>query len=109
MATCRLGAFTAVVMVDLQLAEFGQVKSPPPNTVAVFCTLGEAAATGVTLRVKLADSLICSAVAMLQVTCWPCAVQPCGRAPSVKLPGTTSVTVIVPLVGAVPVLVTFST
>jgi hypothetical protein len=103
------GAFTGVgPAVPVQRAAAGQVGSPPPEAVALLVTLGCAAAVGVTGMMMLLDAPTRIAVVSVQVTVWPAAVQPPGSVPMVRPVGIVSVTVMLPMVVAVPVLVTVS-
>ena len=102
------GELTGVISVSEQRAAAGQPGSPPPLTLAVLLTLGIAAAVGVTGITKLTDAPTAKPDAIVQVTVWPAAVQPAGSVPSVRLAGTTSVTVATAVVAAVPVFCTAS-
>ena len=110
LVTCKLGAFTAVVMVDSQLLVVGQVGSPPPIALALLVTLGKAPAVGVTGMRKLTDAPTATLAEAVQVTCWLCAgaVQPAGKVPKVSVAGITSLMVMLPLVATVPLFVTFN-
>ena len=101
------GAFTGVGPAVLaQRAAAGQVGSPPPDTVAVFVTLGCAATVGVTGITKLVLAPAARPDAIVQVTVWPAAVQPAGNVPMVRPVGIVSVIVVTAFVAEVPVLLT---
>jgi hypothetical protein len=103
------GASTGVLTVLEQFAVVGQVGSPPPDTDAVFDNdVPLAAAVGVTGITKLTELPVARPAEIVQVTCWPVAVQPAGNVPIVSVPGITSVIVAAAVVAAVPVFVTCS-
>ena len=86
----------------------GQVASPPPLARATLVTLGTAAAATATVRViGLPDAPAAMTVVLVQVTTWPAAeqVQPV-PVPDTKVrpAGNVSTMVMVPEVGAVPVV-----
>ena len=88
----------------------GQVLSPPPETLTVLLMLvPAAAAVGVTGMAKLRvlpGAVAVSTVFEVQVTSCPLAVQPVGKVPMVRFVGMVSLTMMVPLLEAVPALVT---
>ena len=101
------GALTGVVIVLVQFAVVGHVGSPPPLTLAVLLNVVPFAATvGVTGITKAMVLPTVRPVAIVQVTCWPVALQPLGRVPIVRPPGITSVMLALAVVVALPVLLT---
>jgi hypothetical protein len=62
------GVLTVVVIDGVQRAAAGQVGSPPPDTLAVFVTLGVAATVGVTGIMKLVLPPAAKPAATVQVT-----------------------------------------
>src|SRR6266849_547779 len=100
----RSGAVTVVGSEDELL--FG-LMSPPPETVPVFVTDGNAATPTLTVAVNELLALAAIGPGLVQVPTWPTAfqVQPVPLAPvGVNPAGKVSVAVIRPLLGAVPTL-----
>ena len=98
---------TGVIIVLAQFAPPGQLGSPPPTTVPVLLRFVPlAAACGVIGMTKLTGLFTPKGAAIVQVTVWPLAVHPLGTVPMVSVLGIVSVTVLVAVVAAVPLLVT---
>ena len=89
----------------LTVLELAELVSPPPMTLAVL--LLAPVVVGLTVRLMVAVPLMAMAALLVQVTVCPLAAQ-VKPLPLTKLKpaGSVSVTVITPLVAAVPVLVT---
>ena len=107
LTTRNAGAVTGVIIVLEQFAPPGQLGSPPPTTVPVLLRLVPlAAACGVIGMMKLTGLLMARGAAIVQVTVCPLAVHPLGSVPIVSVLGIVSVTVLVAVVAAEPLLVT---
>src|SRR5712692_2629118 len=98
--------FTVIFTTVVSVGEVAVPVAPPPDTLAVFATLDTAATPTLAVHVI---RLVAMGPAFVQVTVWPEAeqVQPV-PVPTMKVRpvGRVSVTVIVPLVEAVPTFFT---
>ena len=91
----------------MTVLELAALVSPPPTTLAVFALAP--VVVGLTVRVIVAVPLLTMAVLLVQLTTCPAAEQvkpPPLPLTKLKPAGSVSATVTVPLVAAVPVLVT---